>query len=169
MIHLPLSCRSLLSQMKGKRLERVTRTLLPCDYEALPAEERDELSDGSLDLFFEGGLHICLWSYTEPMSVGVVPDPLPVPDWVYRDVSENGFWKERVGQIVVGVTVLKAPVYDMKGTTEVCPSEFGLLFDLSEGGRFLVEYSMLYPYSDSLIITPGVDHIPPGTYSRISL
>lgn len=168
MINLPLSQRNLLAEMKGKRLERVIRILLPCDFESLPAEERDQLSDGSLDLYFEGGFQISFWSFTEQMSVGIVTDGQPVPDWVRRDVSENDFWRGIIGQTVLGVTVCKAPVRDKFGAV-VFASEFGVLIDLSHDQRFLVEYSMDFPYPDTLRVMPNEGHIPLGTYDRVTV
>ncbi len=163
---LPLSC-TWLTEMKGKRLKRVERTLLPSDYDYHSAEDRDQLSDGSLDLFFQDGLHVSFWSFGEQMSVGVVPHPRPVPDWVLRDVSNNAFWRGLIGHAVVGVSVLKSPVFATDGITEVFPSEFGVLVDMANGAQFLVEYAMNAELPDSLRIMPNLDHIPAGTYSLI--
>lgn len=169
LILLPLECRELLAQMKGRRLERAERVLLPSDYDYWPAEERDQLSDGSLDLFFDDGLRISFWSFTEPWSVGILPDPRPIPDWVHRDVSANSFWQGITGEVVAGVTVLTAPVLAVDGVTAVYPGEFGVLVDMANGRRFLVEYAADAELPDTLRIMPGLEHLPPGTFQLVSI
>jgi hypothetical protein len=162
-IKLPSECRSLLSAMKGKRLVRVVHELFPPDYEYFPPETREELSDGSLELFLEGDLQICFLAFTEPMSVGVVLTP-GLNSWVRADVSRNRFWTDIVGEVVQEVSILQARTAD-----QFHAMEFGILISMAKGRQFRMEYISDADFLDTMRVMPGCEHIDAYTFHAIPL
>lgn len=156
----PLQASDLLAKAVGRRLVRVLRQVMPEDYEYFPAETRDQLSDGTLDLFFDDGLLVHLESWTEQWSVTVGGDQIHFPRYLPLDVTDQPFWRHISNQVLKSVHVLVSPY----GTPQ-CRHEYGVLFTMANGATFLTEYVSDEEFCDTMRIMPDVAHIPPDQYS----
>ena len=64
---------------------------------------------------------------------------------IYKDLTNNSFWKQRVNQKVVKVLILKAV-----NTTEKNPIEYGVEFEFENNTRACIEFIDEVEYPDTL-------------------
>ena len=117
------------------------------DLQCLPADERDQQSDGPIEFHLSNGFVFHAQPETETMNVVVAPGPMPSmgESYSFAEVGLNDFWSTRTKRPIVQVDVLQS-LYNER-------NEFGVEFFLDGGESFAVEYSSEDPAFDQLRIT----------------
>jgi len=150
----------------GQSLSAVRRQVLVSEHKNLPAEVRDEDSDGATEIEFSNGRKLHFVPITETMSVGVGEGEMPMWGDSYKTVNatENEFWGSRIGPRIQAIFVLEPPSQPttLPGDDEHC--EFGLEFLLEDGATFAVVFGGQED-ADSLRI---MSSIPEGTRQQIA-
>jgi hypothetical protein len=159
----PRDAARLFAPLRGSSIVVVHRQVLLSDYDELPAETRDEESDGPTELVFDNGSAIHFVPDTEQMSVKVGAGNMPTWGNHFRAVepTRNSFWSRRIGRPVSEVHVLVSK-YAEPGNR----SEFAVEFQLDGGLRVLMEYVSDEAHPDTLRLSGDE---PAGTYRRVKV
>lgn len=125
---------SLFKSILNSKIVRVRRQLYDGDFDVFDYEQN---ADGPVELDFDNGVTLYFAADTESFSVKVGVGAMPIYCESYKllDLSNNDFWRLRVGKIVDGVSVLKGADSD-----SVYLFEFGVELLLAGGISVLVEY-----------------------------
>ncbi len=131
---LPSQNLNLLKSFIGKRIVSVQRQLFKDD---LDLDDWEQSADGPIELTIEDDSSLHFFAKTEMFSMGLAAGKMPQygDSYVLKNISNNSFWSNRVGQKIVKVKVLKA-----SDSSEDYPSEFGLEILFSNGEKVLIEY-----------------------------
>ena len=123
-----------LRSLIGKKIVSVRRQIFKDDMD-LP--EFEQKGDGPVELVTSDGSTLHFISQTETLSVGIVSGAMSRygDSYEQRDVSNNSFWVDRLGEKVKQVLLLKA-----KSSTDQYPEEFGVELVFSNGKKVVIEY-----------------------------
>ena len=142
---LPSDNINLFQSLIGQKVIEVSRRLLESD---LALEDYEQMADGATELVFDDGRVISFFSWTEIFSVGVVANekiPRSGGYSIYKNLTNNSFWKQRVSQKITKVTIFKS-IY----ATEDNPLEFGIEFEFENNLKICIEYVDGEEISDTL-------------------
>ena len=129
----------------GQKIIEVSRRLLESD---LYLKDYEQMADGATELVFDDGKVISFFSWTEIFSVGVVANekiPRSGKYSIYKNLTNNSFWKQRVNQKITKVTIFKS-IY----ATEDNALEFGIEFEFENESKVCIEYVDGKEISDTL-------------------
>jgi len=108
----------------------------------IDSEEQEQEWDGLTYLVFSENRKVLFMAYTEEFSVKVFPDRI-VNLEDYRDMSNNSFWRNKIGQEVTAII----PIY-----SEFRSNPYGVRFVLSNNEQFDLVYSSDENDPDALVI-----------------
>jgi hypothetical protein len=157
----PTDAKGILGKLVGRSIVRVRRYLLRSEYNELPAQTRDQESDGTTELQMDDGTLIQFDSHTESMSVQVSLGEMDArrERHLLADVSGNEFWAPMVGRKILAIDALVS-----KYASPVGKGEFAVVFELEGDWRFVIEYLSDEEHTDLIRVTGG---LPTGEYDRV--
>ena len=126
--------KKILKELVGERIIAARRQLFKDDLDLRDCEQN---ADGPLEIELEGGRFITFTAVTEALGINIIKGRMPAygPSYIYRDITLNEFWSQRLGSEIKRVAALKN--VDSEGDFS---REFGLLISLGNGKSFVVEY-----------------------------
>ena len=141
---LPSRNLSLLKKLLGNKIVSVKRQLFQGDTDLVDYEQN---ADGPVELVVSDGSVVHFVADSETFSVGVVPGKMPRygDSYNYKDLSDNFFWHNRVGQEIKQLVIFKSPDY----STDY-PSEFGIEILFANKKKVLIEYRDEEDYPDMI-------------------
>lgn len=150
---LPTQRTDLLRAILGRRLSRVIRWLYEEDIDRLDFEQD---ADGPTSLIFDPQfvLHVQADQERQGVKLSTVESIEYGSGYRLTDVSENRFWKPRVGNRVARIAVLKS-----KHATSDYPMEFGLELGFEIGLNFCLEYVDSEEWPDTLRVRHSVEGV----------
>lgn len=143
---LPSDNINLLKTLIGQKITKVSRQLLESD---MKQENYEQMADGPTELVFSNDRVVSFFPLTEIFSVGVTNTEMHQygDSYIYKDLTDNLFWKQRVGQAIMKVLILKSA-----NATEKNPMEFGVEFEFENDTRACVEFIDEGEFPDTLRI-----------------
>ena len=144
----------LLKKLLGKKIVSVKRQLFEGDMDLFDFEQS---ADGPIELTINDVSKIHFFAKTEAASVGVASGGMNHygDSYEQRDVSNNTFWAERLGQEIKQILLLKTT-----DSSEECPGEFGVELFFSSGVGVLIEYRDEENYPDMIRVSESYSGQP---------
>jgi len=151
---LPSQNLTMLGNLLGRKILSVKRQLFKDDRDLGGFEEN---ADGPVEFIVDDNSVFHLIAETEVFSVGVVSGQMPLYGSSYKqvDVSNDSFWKVRIGQTINQLTIYKASDW-----SEDYPSEFGVEIMFENGKKALIEYVGNEENLDMVRVVEGYEGLP---------
>ena len=134
----------LFQSLIGQKITNVSRRLLESD---LDLENYEQMGDGPTELVFSNGQIVAFYSWVRILSIGITQERIERQGMasVYKDITNNSFWKERIGQTISKIVIAKS-IY----ATEKNAMEFAIEFEFENNMKVCIEHT---DNPDSLIVT----------------
>ncbi|GEM_PF-5643018 len=131
---LPSDSIDILIRLTGLEIINVKRQLYKGDFD-LPDYEQN--ADGPIQLIFSNNMVVHFVSMTESDSVGIFIGSMPAygSSYMIRDLSENSFWMDRIGQKIEEIHILQSVF-----VSEYNPNEFGIELIFADKKTVCIEY-----------------------------
>ena len=128
----------------GHKMNKVTRQILKDD---MTQENYEQVSDGPVEFVIDNSTVVSFSPLTEAFSVCVANDKMPQygDSYLYKNVTDNSFWKHRVDRTIKEVAILKS-VY----ATKENPMEFGIAFKFENGTDVCIQFIDTEDFPDTL-------------------
>jgi len=112
----------------------------------------EQNADGPTEVQFDDGSLLYFFAVTEINSIGVQDGKMPPYGESYElhDVSNNTFWRKRVGCPIQRIEILQSQYASLEN-----PSEFAIEFSLTNGLRICFEYLDEEEFPDMVRVTEG--------------
>lgn len=129
--------------LKSQSIVNVWRLFSETEFEEIPNEKIDEESDGDTYLELINGMVLGIYPNTEQFTLDYeYLELLQVPKEA-KFVSENLYWKKRIGK----------KIFKVEGIYGSLPTPYGMAFELEGGYRIELKYVSESEYTfDALII-----------------
>lgn len=123
-----------LKSLIGKKIVLVRRQLFEDD---LNLDDYEQSADGPIELTFNDKMVVHFEALTEPLSVGIVVGEMPKYGESYKpfDLTNNKFWKDKIDQSIIRLTLLKSLEW-----TKTYPCEFGIEIIFENGEKIFITY-----------------------------
>ena len=133
-----------LRSLIGQKIVKVSRQLFKSD---LNQENYEQLADGSVEFVFENGKVLSFLSWVEIESVRIADVKMPKwgDSYIYKELTKNSFWRQRVNQKIDKITIFKS-IY-ASGDNAL---EFAIEFEFENKTKACIEYLNEENISDTL-------------------
>ena len=73
-------------------------------------ENYEQMADGPTELVFSNSKIVSFFPWTEIFSIGITQVKIEREGRcsIYKDLTDNPFWRQRVGQVIMKVIILKS-------------------------------------------------------------
>ena len=143
---LPSNNVDFLTSLIGLKIIKVSRQLFKSD---LNQENCEQMADGSIEFIFNNHKIISFYSYTEVESISVSNTKMNQygDSYIYKDLTNNLFWKKRVNKTITKITIVQS-VYASKENS----LEFAVEFEFENETKACIEYINDEDFPDTLRI-----------------
>ena len=118
----------------GQKITNVSRRLLESD---LYLENYEQMADGPTELVFSNSKIVSFFPWTEIFSIGITQVKIEREGRcsIYKDLRDHPFWRQRIGQVIMKVIILKST-----NATKKNPMEFAVEFEFENNIKVCIEY-----------------------------
>ena len=118
----------------GLKIIKVSRQLFKDD---MNRENYEQLADGSIEFVFNNNKVISFFPWTEVESVSISDTKMNQygDSYIYKDLTNNSFWKQRVNKTITKIVIVKS-IYG----SEDNPLEFAVEFEFENDTKACIEY-----------------------------
>ena len=141
---LPSSNIDFLKSLIGLKIVKVCRQLFKDD---MKGENYEQIADGPIELVFNNGNVTSFYSWLESESVCMSNTKMKQygDSYIYKNLTDNSFWKQRVNRTITEVTLIKS-IYASKENA----LEFAVKFEFENDIKACVEYINEGNFPDTL-------------------
>lgn len=129
----------LVKQLSGLKITRCLRNFTVGLNEDLPLEIQQQESDGDVCLVFSNGLVVNFQAHTEEFSITLCVLDGIIKNNNFLDLSENKFWKTKIGIEINKVSFIKGDYRD---------NPYGIEFSMVNDEKF----EIIYHENDMIIL-----------------
>lgn len=135
--------KSLIQQLPGLKISKCLRHFTVGINEEVPIEIQEQESDGDTCLVFSNGLIVNFHAHTEEFSITMSILEVPTGGKCFVDVSDNAFWKTKIGIEINEVSFLNGDYRD---------NPYGIEFKLENNEKFEIIYISNNKWDFDLIV-----------------
>ncbi|MCY7276701.1 MAG: hypothetical protein LH702_23940 [Phormidesmis sp. CAN_BIN44] len=146
-LEIPSKNLDILKHLHGRSIIQVSRQILKSD---MDLNDFEQMADGATEVKLDDDKVLHFYALPEINSIGIQEGSMSKcgDSYTFLDVTNNDFWKIRIGKTIAEVSILKS-----KYASTDNPSEFGIELKLESNVEVYFEYLDEEDFPDTIRLT----------------